>query len=261
MTAPSSAPEADLLFNWEAPRRRSLLIAGFLGASVILHAICFYLFQVVYPPAVALLPPPARLNLITPNSDEGRSLLRWIDAEDPALASATQRPPDARQRALPKVQHVPSYIVEEPKLKPIPSPVPDTRAPTSQPPGPVQTFRRPAPQPFGPVPSRVEFSEELADFGDAHLPPARFAASNNESPQVVRFRVALSPRGEVRYCFPLNSSGDTALDEQARLYLVLARFGRTAGADPRSLTWGIATLEWGNDVTPPSSAGPEATVP
>src|SRR5439155_9695275 len=118
---------------------------GFISASAILHAFCFYLFQIVYPPSVALLPPPARVALITPDSDATRSLLRWVDAEDPALASATHRPPEARLRALPKIQHIPSYLVEEPKLKPIPPLAPDTRAPSSQPPGPVPVTRRATP--------------------------------------------------------------------------------------------------------------------
>ena len=60
----STSPVAPLLFNWEAPRRRKVAIAGFLGASIIAHAICFYLFQIVYPPTIALLPAPARVSLI-----------------------------------------------------------------------------------------------------------------------------------------------------------------------------------------------------
>src|SRR3954468_20476621 len=113
-----------LLFNWQPPRPRKLSIMAFLGGSIILHAFCFYLFQIVYAPAVVLLPPPARVSLITPDSEEGRTMLRWVDAEDPALASATLRPPDAPHRQLPKVQHVPSYVAEGPKLKSPPPFVP-----------------------------------------------------------------------------------------------------------------------------------------
>jgi hypothetical protein len=256
MSAQVSPPEAALLFNWDPPQRRVWALGGFLIASLLLHAVSFYLFQVVYEPAVVLLPPPARISLITPTTEEGRSLLRWVDAEDPALGSATQRPPEAKQRALPKLQHIPSYIVEGPKLKHVPPLLPDTRAPSSLPPGPVPTFyRRPAVR-LGPVATRVEFSEELTSFGAANLPAARFAASNSESPQAVRFRIALSPRGELRYCFPINSSGDTALDEQARQHLALVRFPQSAKTEPenQSLVWGIATVEWGNDVAPPPSA-------
>ena len=97
-----------LLFSWDSPRRRRAAFLGFLALSLFAHAVCFYIFQVVYPPTVTLLPPPARVALITPASEEGRTLLRWIDAEDPAVAFTTHRPPEARLRALPKVEHVPS---------------------------------------------------------------------------------------------------------------------------------------------------------
>ncbi len=71
-------------------------IAGFLLASAALHALCFYLFQVVYPPAISLLPPPAQVSVIAPTSDDARAFLNWLDAEDPALASQTRA---ARGRA------------------------------------------------------------------------------------------------------------------------------------------------------------------
>src|SRR5438034_722881 len=99
-----------LLFDWDSPRGRKVAITIFLVFSFIGHALCFYIFQIVYPPTVALLPPPARLSLITPDSEEGRTLLRWIDAEDPALAFTTRLPPAATLRALAKTEHVRSYL-------------------------------------------------------------------------------------------------------------------------------------------------------
>ena len=108
--SPLAGLNNDLLFQWEQGRSRKLAIAGFLVASAALHALCFYIFQVVYPPTVALLPPPARVNLLVPTSDEGRTLLNWVNAEDPALASQTQRAPDSKTLALPKSNHIPSYL-------------------------------------------------------------------------------------------------------------------------------------------------------
>ena len=255
MSVPTADPARPaLLFNWDAPRSRKAAFAGFVSASLLLHAACFYLFQVVYPAAVVLLPPPARVQLITPATEEGRTLLRWIDAEDPAFASATQRPPEAKQRALPRPQHVPSYLVEAPRLKQIPPPVPDTRAPSVFPPGPVPTLRRqPAPA-AGVVPSRASFSSELAVFKAPTLPAPRFVASTSESPRAARFRIGLSRTGEVRHCFLMESSGDPALDEQAREHLSLARFPQApapSSAAVPSMVWGTATVDWGNDVTHP----------
>jgi hypothetical protein len=89
---------SDLVFGWEKPGSGKWTLTGFLFASLAVHAFGFYLFQIVYPPAVALLPPPGRVSLIAPNSDEERQLLRWIEAEDPALASTGGPPPGAPRR-------------------------------------------------------------------------------------------------------------------------------------------------------------------
>src|SRR5437879_3023877 len=215
-----------LLFSWEPPRRQQIAISTFLALSLIAHALCFYVFQITYPTTVSLLPPPARVSVISSDSEEGRTLLRWIDAEDPALAFTTQRPPEARLRALPRVEHVPSYLAVEPVLKEVPPLIVDLRIPSSQPPGAVPFVHRKAPQTLGPITTSVSFSEELEAFGAPMWPDPSFAASNGETPETIRFRVAVSGLGELRYCFRLNSSGDPALDEQARRYLTRCRFSQ-----------------------------------
>jgi hypothetical protein len=247
MNASATTP---LLFNWEPPRRRRLAFGMFLLLSLLGHAFCFYLFQIVYPPTVALLPPPAHVTLISPTTEEGRTLLRWIDAEDPALAFATQRPPEVRIRALPKTSHRPSYLTRAPVLREVPPPVVDLGVPSAQPPGPVPVAREAAPPSSG-IATTVVFSDQFAALGAPTLPAPSFAASTSEPPQPIRFRVAIGPRGDVRYCFAVNSSGDSALDEQARRYLMLCRFtGKRPAVDQgnQSLRWGVATVEFGNDV-------------
>jgi hypothetical protein len=253
---------APLLFNWEPPRQRKRAIVGFLGAAAIAHAVCFYIFQIVYPPAVTLLPPPARVSVISPLSEEGRSFLRWIDAEDPALASATQRPAEGKLRTLPKLEHVPSYLAEEPALKEAPPFTIEPPALSSQPPAPVPIPSRPSVPAVAKAPTHVFFSKELDNLGEAVLPSPHFAASSTEPPQSMRFRIAVSPMGEIRYCFLLNSSGDSSLDEQARQRLARSRFPARAMTEERggqSLVWGVAIIEWGNDVAgalPKSTASP-----
>ncbi len=118
------------------------MLASFLVLSLVAHALCFYVFQIVYPTPVAVLPPPARVTFIALDSDEGRTLLHWIDAEDPALAFTTLPPPGARLRALPTAEHVPSYSALEPILKDLPALKPDLRIPSSRPPGAVSALSR-----------------------------------------------------------------------------------------------------------------------
>jgi hypothetical protein len=259
--APAIAP---LLFNWEGPHRRKLAITGFLAASVIAHAACFYVFQIVYPPTVSLLPPPARISLISTASEEGRTLLRWIEAEDPALASTTLRSPETQTQVLPKVVHVPSYSGYEPALKQVAPPVVDLSIPSAQPPASVPLVRDRTPPVAARAPTSVVFSKEIENLGPANLPAMTFAASTSEPPESIRFHIGVGVRGDIRYCFPLNSSGDPALDQRARQYLALCRFALGSTSDKKTgdaLVWGMATIEWGNDVARPPAPGTTTAVP
>jgi hypothetical protein len=244
----TAAAETNLLFNWGPPRPRALALILFISISLLLHALCFYVFQVVYSPSVALVPPPARVNLISDKTEDGRAFLRWIDAEDPALSATTLR---ARERDLPRLEHVPSYKTARAALKPLPPLVVDLTPPSAFPPGPAPTTERAAPARVAPVATSVEFSEEIAARGAAKFPATKFEATTNEQAQNVRFRIAVNARGEVQYAFPVNSSGDAALDTQARQHIAQTRFPNSPN---EALTWGIATVEFGGDVARPGES-------
>ena len=253
------------VFDWTPPRNRNVSLISFIAGSTVLHALCFYVFQIIYPPTVALLPPPARVNVITPATEEGRLLLSWIEAEDPALSSTTQRPANAAIIDLPKSTHVPSYVNRQPALREPPPYQPDLRVPSPQPPGPVPMSRRsgpsaPAPAPV-PVPTTLSFQDEV---GAAELPRLQFTTSSNEPPQAARFRIAVSQRGDVRHCFVDTSSGDPGLDAQARSYILQTRFPAIENRKSEignSLLWTIATVQWGNDISAPGAPAPAAPKP
>ncbi|MGI8956044.1 MAG: energy transducer TonB [Chthoniobacterales bacterium] len=260
MSAGSYASPAPggLLFHWERPRRRKVAIAGFLAASAALHALCFYLFQVVYPPAISLLPPPAQVSLIAPTSTEARTFLNWLAAEDPALASQTQRPADARAFQLPKVAHVPSYLTFPPRLKELPARKIAAAAPSAMPPAPVPAAVASTSAPPLPAPTSLIFSGDLHELSVTH-PELKFRASVRDAPESARFRVAIDSLGAVRFSFLEQSSGDGALDEQARQALALCRFtmGSNAPASD-TLTWATATFAFGTDLTMPPGAAERA---
>ncbi len=241
------------LFEWSPARRRKLSIFSFIAASAALHALCFYLFQIIYPPTVALLPPPARINLITAASEDGRVLLRWIEAEDPALSSSTQRPPDAALFAPPVAIHVPSYTNWQPALRQAPPLQSDLRIPSAHPPGPVPGRKPIQPKPAVITPSILQFAN-AETLGAPTIPSLRFAASRREPPQSAEFRIAIGADGAVRHSFLERSSGDPALDEQARHAITLSRFPAIQKPDSKAenrLLWTTATTEWGNDVAAP----------
>ena len=257
-------PDFTPVFNWSPRRGRKLSLISFISASAVLHALCFYVFQVIYPPTIALLPPPARVSVITPNSDEGRLLLRWIEAEDPALSSTTVRPPDAPSFAPPKPVHVPSYSGRVPPLKEVQPHEPDLRIPSAQPPGPVPTARAAATPAATVVPTTLTFADGSDKLGTPAIPPLQFTTSSKEPPQAAQFRVGISNRGHVQYCFVESSSGDPALDEQARTHIVRTRFPASENGDPKpqnQLTWTTATVEWGNDIATPSVPSAESPAP
>ncbi|MBA2623673.1 MAG: hypothetical protein H0U88_08670 [Chthoniobacterales bacterium] len=255
MTQPATA-EFSSLFDWSPARGRKLALVSFISGSALLHALCFYVFQIIYPPTVTLPPPPARVNIITPASEEGRLLLQWIEAEDPALSSTTQRPADATL-SLPMPEHIPSYLSRRPALRePTPS-QPDLHVPSSHPPAPVPRPRNLKTSPARIVPTKLTFGPEAPQLGQANIPPLRFTASIKEPPQSTEFRVAFGARGDVRYCFLERSSGDAALDKQARNFLLLARFLAAEDRELKivsALFWTTAIFEWGNDIAAPATA-------
>ena len=248
----TAQPDGNLLFRWERPRRRRLAIAGFLVASASVHALCFYIFQVVYPPAISLLPPPARVSVIAPTSDEARTFLNWLAAEDPALASQTQRPIDAPVFRLPKLAHVPSYITVPPKLKELPPAPAEHFELSAMPPAPVPVEATVAPNAPLIAPTTITFSDSLGDRPHTR-PSFKFRASLRDAPQSVRFRIAVDSAGVVKYCLLEQSSGDAALDDQARHCLTLCRFGAgTAAETPdKELAWATAAFDFGNDLQLP----------
>ena len=78
----------------------------------------------------------------------------------------------------------------------------------------------------------------------------QFTRSIKDSPQAAEFRIAVSGAGEVRYAFLQRSSGDGALDRQARQFLVNCRF-LGANGNSADLIWTTAAIVWGSDVAAP----------
>jgi len=259
----SETASEPLLFAWDSPGRAKFAIILFVVLSLIAHALCFYVFQIVYPPTVAILPAPARVTLITPGSEDGRRLLRWMDAEDPALAFTTYRPREATLPALPTAEHVPSYYAVEPTLQEIPPIKRDLSIPSCHPVGAVKLGHPKSTRAMPGVKTSVSFSNEFDVFGVPVVAETKFTASNLETPATIRFRVAVNNFGEIRYCLPMDSSGDPALDEQGRLYVLRCRFSEAARSTDKAdsfLTWGIATVQWGSDIAR-SQLQPAASVP
>jgi hypothetical protein len=257
--SPAQTETGPLIFSWAPPRRRRRALIIFLLLSVLLHALCFYVFQIVYPPTVALLPPPARVALISPDNPESLALLRWVEAEDPALTTTTQRSADAKAFVLPPIQHHPFYATHQPKLRTLPPLIPDLTIPSSAAVGPVRSplLKRNTGAAGLTRKTTATFADLPTGFSGPVFAEFKFRLTRPDAPANARFRVAIDGSGAIRFCFLVESSGDTALDEQARDFLQLCRFqrpsgtGATANAAPTNETglfWTGATILWGNDL-------------
>jgi hypothetical protein len=229
------------VFPTNGERPVSLALIGFILLSLFAHAATFFVFQVVYPQHVTLPPRAPQVMLLTPATPEQDALLRWVDAEDPALVAATagSEPP-----GLMKLDYHPSFqtLRTPPRLPPeegeraeqAPSSIAlsFTHFPGGTPPRSV---------PRSSVETVVRLSGALSERRLTKSGPLTVKASAPLQP--ARFLVAIDDRGELRYTFLQTTSGDAKADAAAAVYLSAASY--SPGTD--ALAWGVATIVWGDE--------------
>ena len=107
-----SQQEACFIFDWRRSRwdyRLPLLIA----LSLFGHVFCFYVFHVIYPTTTALLPPSAQVTVLDPNNPQDRSLLDWIEMNNPANLSAPRFDPGLVAQLTPQYKPIFSSLSVE----------------------------------------------------------------------------------------------------------------------------------------------------
>src|SRR5205823_5912533 len=146
------------------------------------------------------MPPPARVTLISPDDPESLALLRWVEAEDPALTTTTQRLPEAESLVLPPIQHRPSYASHQPKLKTLPPLTPDLSIPSSAATGPVRLPRvnANANAPGLARKTTANFADLPATLGDPVFADFKFRLTRPDAPANARFRVAIDGHAAIR---------------------------------------------------------------
>jgi hypothetical protein len=244
----AQAHRGGLTFDWPFRGKISLLLPGYLGVSVLVHALAFYIFQVVYPPTVSIAPPPAVVSLLTPSTPENQALLAWVASEDPA---AVAKPPEALPEGLFDTRYQPSFA----HVQTLPKPTARESARVSFPPprdvidlvnGALEAPATPAPAaPSRPTEMRI--SGALANRKIESTRGVHLDAKSAAELQAARFLIGVSSSGEVRYAFLQQTSGDKKIDSQAEAHLVGMRFVQ-AGSD--GIAWGFATFFWGDDAAP-----------
>ena len=207
----------------------------------------------VYPPTAPITPTPAQVTLLN-DSPENEGLQKWLDARDPSKAAASVEP--ARPETG-EVRYVPSYMKEHtlPSGE-VQASEPVTFPPARNPLAPTAKSVARIDAPHGAVRSRLIFSEGLRGR-NADTSPALPAGAKSSHPlQPSRFLLAVSDRGEVRYCFLQGSCGDREIDREAEDVLRQHAFKHTN--TPTPLAWGFAIFVWGIDRFAPATPEPEA---
>jgi hypothetical protein len=230
-----------LTFDWPERERFPLILFCCVFVSLLLHTATFFVFQVVYPQHVTIPPPPPLVSLLTPSDPENAALLRWIAAEDPALVASARSvvPPD-----LLSVPYRPSFSI--PRTAPRGSV--ETPSPVQYPPARsaltiiASGAERPRPEGPSTLPMRTTLSVSSPLAERAVKPPSFHWKQRATQPlQPLKALIGVTDRGEVRFTFLQNSSGDDGIDGEAIRQLEHLSFG--GGDTP--IIWAIATVDFG----------------
>lgn len=236
----SAEATSGLVFPPYKERKIPLALVGFIGLSLFAHAATFFLFQAVYPERVTIPPPAPQVALLTGSTPENQALLRWVAAEDPALVVDSRGAEPPSVMAIP---YKPSYATlrtpprsapeESVRAEPAPSPIVLPFGPEIKATG--------AAAPPAPAPTAVRLSGPLANR--SVLRPGALDLKAAAPLRPARFLLGLNAKGEARFSFLQDSSGDESADRAAAAFLA----GSAFSPDATEIAWGVATVEWGAD--------------
>ncbi len=252
----SATTEPGLTFRWQKNRGVFSWLPWFLSLSLAAHFGTFFLFRVVYTEPVSIPPPAPQVFILSATNPEHAALLQWIDDEDPALVASL---PAKEPPPLYTASYRPSFdtIRTEP-IAALHSQTPSVHE--FQVRSPHELLRDADPSAIKadslkkPQPTRLSFSGELQ--ARVLTRAAAFTGSKSTEPlQQARFLIGVSDRGEVRYWFLQESSGNTRIDNEASAHLVSLSFEPAAAP----VVWGFATFAWGDEIysgaAQPASSG------
>jgi hypothetical protein len=241
-----------LIFRWPE-RSASFVLPTVFVASVLVHAIAFYVFQVEYRDPVSIAPPPAQVTYLPPWTPQNESVLRWIESRDPAIAGAVKT---VVPQGLGDIEYKPSYASSN--THPVPVAESDPQV-SFLPVHNALALTEPHPQraelPHGKVESSLTFSRALEKQAPAEIPEIPFTTKATTGLQNTVFLIAVTDRGELRYSFLQTSSGDRNIDSAADAALKQCNFQKSENP----LTWGYATFNWGVEAYASPTPAPAST--
>lgn len=237
--------DSALSFDWPRRERFPYILFGCVFLSLAAHVGSFFIFQIVYPQRVTIPPPAPQVALLTPSSPENIALLRWIDAEDPALVAGAR---SVVPEGLLDLTYKPSYqtVRTQPRgstEEPIVVRFPAARDSL----GVIESaLPRPAPTPaaIASASTSVRFAGGLAQR--PLQKPASFPLKSRVPVPVepLRALIGVTAQGAVDFAFLQSSSGNQPLDGEVLAQLRHLRF--ITAESP--ITWGFAIVSLGPEV-------------
>ncbi len=229
--------EAHFIFDWRKSEWNYRLPA-LIAISLFGHIFCLYIFRVVYPTTTALLPPSAQVTVLDPNNPQDKSLLDWVEMNNPAKVSAPRFDPRLVAQLTP--QRKPIYSGLSVELKP-------ADASGSREDGIPSIFSSEALLPMRSRPmeaaskrmfrSRLDIASTLQSRVPESLPALPTASALSEPTSIF---AGVNPAGEVDFIFLRQSSGIGQLDQKAEDFIRTVKFKPGPRRD-----WGVITLHWG----------------
>lgn len=245
-----SAPKRDAtIFDWSGAHRSSWLLALFIFLSLFAHSAAFF-FVHISSPERQLIPKTAQpVQLLTrfgadgAPSPENEAMLRWIEAEDPAVvARITQVEP----AGLLDVPYRPSFAVFRTQPRDIPAEptviqYPPARDSMSYI---LDTDRKPPAQ----LPDAPETSTTIVFHGafaarassEIRVKPT---ITSSQSLRTVELLAGVTSAGEVPFCYVQTGSGSAEMDSEAVRMVSAVRLAPGGS----QISWGTVVVRWGSD--------------
>lgn len=243
------------MYPWPSRRKSARHFAGLICAMLVLHLSVFLLFRAATPaikPPPRTAPPVQLLTSLGPDgqtSEKHQSLLRWIQAEDPALVG---RIPNVDLSTSIEVPYKPSFAI----MRTAPLGIPPEPATVQFPPARDAMSiilsaepRRKAPREIlRPQSTRVHLSTVLAERAPTSI-AFKPATQVRHLIEPAAFLVGVTAEGETRFVFSQGAQTGTvpALDREAAQFVASLRFAPRSGTQ---IVWGTATIFWGDELIP-----------
>ena len=263
---------AQLAFEWPIRQAPRLMLPLCILGAAILQTLMVVLFSISYRVPSEKIPEEPLFYFLPPDSKAALQLAPWLEANDPAVFSPLRAARTALP-SLPPLKYRPSYEEPPPALLPLRSePVSSIEPPLPPLTTPLQpvsqrlsheakTTASPTGGASGAHPSTVvRWEDELSarrlveDAAPSSVPVAMAKAV-----QPALYEVGVGSEGMPLHCMLMESSGDPASDEAARVWIMTRRFQpQPKYQSVEAISWGRVLVLWGGDT---SSAVPAASAP